>query len=74
MDWRRSRALPLRESVESARPPMETSPLVASSRLPAIVNSVLLPEPLAPMTATREPDSTDRSMCCRASTSVAPSP
>ena len=27
-----------------------------------MVNSVLLPEPLAPMTATRDPASTERSM------------
>ena len=53
---------------------METSPPVGSSRLPAMVNSVLLPDPLEPMTATRDPASTLRSMCCRAWTSVAPSP
>ena len=53
---------------------METSPLVGSSRLPAMVNSVLLPEPLEPMTATSEPASTERSTCCSAWTSVAPSP
>ena len=39
-----------------------TSPLVGSSRLPAMVSSVLLPEPLAPITATNEPTSTERSM------------
>ena len=33
-------------------PPISTSPLVGSSRLPAIVSSVDLPEPLGPMTAT----------------------
>ena len=53
---------------------METSPLVGSSRLPAMVNSVLLPEPLAPMTATRDPASTERSTRCRACTSVGPFP
>ena len=29
-----------------------------------MVNSVLLPEPLAPMTATSDPASTERSMRC----------
>ncbi len=53
---------------------METSPLVGSSKLPAMVSSVLLPEPLDPITATRDPASTERSMCCSALTSVAPSP
>ena len=34
-------------------PPTSTSPLVGSSSVPAIVSSVLLPDPLGPMTASR---------------------
>ena len=43
-----------------------TSPLVGSSRLPAIVSRVDLPEPDGPITATKWPSSTDRSMPSRA--------
>jgi hypothetical protein len=43
-------------------------------RLPAIVSSVLLPEPLGPMTATSSPPSTDRSTSRSACTSVGPWP
>ena len=39
---------------------MTTSPLVGSSRLPAMVSRVDLPEPLGPITATMEPASTVR--------------
>ena len=55
-------------------PPIITSPLVGSSRLPAMVSRVDLPDPLAPITATNEPTSTDSSMSETAWTSVAPSP
>src|SRR5438128_1480397 len=55
-------------------PSTSTSPLVGTSRLPAIVNRVLLPEPLGPITATNAPASTDKSTLRSACTSVGPSP
>ena len=42
-------------------PQTSTSPLVGSSRLPAMVSSVDLPDPLGPITATISPARTDRS-------------
>ena len=54
--------------------PIVTSPVVASSSVPAIVSSVLLPDPLGPMMATNSPGSTMRSTSIRASTRVGPSP
>ena len=45
--------------LDSAAPSTSTSPVVGSSRLPAIVSSVLLPEPLGPMIATSSPAPTD---------------
>src|SRR5207237_751502 len=45
-----------------------------SSRLPAMVSRLDLPEPLGPMIATSSPRSTDRSTSRSACTSVAPSP
>ena len=68
------RAWSLRVIFDRRAPPTNTSPLVGASRLPAMVSRVLLPDPLAPMTATREPGSTQRSMSCRACTWAAPSP
>jgi hypothetical protein len=55
-------------------PSTSTCPLLASSRLPAIVSSVLLPEPLGPITATSSPRSTERSTSLSACTSVGPVP
>ena len=55
-------------------PAIVTSPPVASSSVPAIVSSVLFPEPLGPMIATSSPGATARSMSTRASTRVGPSP
>ena len=66
--------LSLRDIVASGAPPTSTSPLVGSSRLPAMVRSVLLPEPLGPITATRAPASTDKLTSDSAFTSVAPCP
>ena len=57
---RRSLALPLCDSFASSAPHTRTSPLVGSSRLPAIVSSVDLPDPLGPITATISPARTDR--------------
>jgi hypothetical protein len=44
----------------------------ARVQLPAIVSSMLLPEPLGPMIATSSPPCTDRSTSCSAQTSLAP--
>ena len=74
IERRRSRARSLRDIPDKGAPPTNTSPLVGSSRLPAIVNSVLLPDPLGPMTATSSPASTDSSTSRNARTSVGPSP
>jgi hypothetical protein len=74
MERRRSLARSLRDRPDSGNPSTETSPLVGSSRLPAIVSSVLLPDPLGPMTATSSPPSTDRSIARSASTSLGPEP
>ena len=52
----------------------EDCPLVASSRLPAMVSSVDLPEPLGPITATIVPGATSRLTSRRACTSAAPCP
>src|ERR1022692_496905 len=71
---RRSLALALRDIPDSTVPPIRTSPLVASSRLPAIVSSVDLPDPLGPITATITPASTDRSTPLSACTCAAPCP
>jgi hypothetical protein len=59
---------------DSADPLTSTSPLLGSSRLPAIASSVLLPEPLGPMTATSSPPSTARSISRRACTRAGPDP
>jgi hypothetical protein len=40
IDRRRSRALPLRDNLARSSPQTATSPLVGSSRLPAMVSSV----------------------------------
>ena len=64
----------LRDIVESDTPEIRTSPLVGSSRLPAIVSSVDFPDPDAPITATSWPSSTDSSTPSRAWTAAAPSP
>ena len=53
---------------------MMTSPTVGSSRLPAIVSRVDLPEPDGPITATRWPLSTEKSTSSSALTAVSPSP
>src|ERR1035441_7813066 len=71
---RRRRALSLRHMPTTFVPLIITSPVVGTSRLPAIVSKVDLPEPLGPIIATRDPRSTARSMLLMASTSVAPSP
>jgi hypothetical protein len=42
-------------------PQTSTSPLVGSSRLPAMVSNVDLPDPDGPITATISPARTDRS-------------
>ncbi len=72
MERRRSRALALRDILVSSCPQTQTSPLLGSSRLPAMVSRVDLPEPLGPMTATIAPASTRRSIPSSACTSVAP--
>ena len=71
---RRIRALSLRDIPDSATPPTSTSPFVGSSRLPAMVSRVDLPEPLGPITATMAPASTDKSTPRSACTSAAPCP
>jgi len=45
IDRRRKRALSLRDMPDSDVSPTRTSPSVASSRLPAIVSRLLLPDP-----------------------------
>ena len=71
---RRRRALSLRDILDSGAPSISTSPLLGSSRLPAMVSSVDLPEPLGPITATMPPAATVRSTSRRASTRAAPCP
>src|SRR5258708_7184315 len=58
----------------TAGPPTSTAPRLASSRGPAMVSRVLLPEPPGPMTATISPRSTDRLTACSAFTEALPSP
>ena len=53
---------------------MSTSPLVGSSRLPAMVSKVDFPDPLGPMTAMSDPRSTARSTSWIAWTRVGPAP
>src|SRR5258708_25258267 len=71
---RRSRALAARAIAPTGCPPTRTSPRLGSSRVPAMVSRVLLPEPLGPMTATISPRSTDRLTACSAFTEALPSP
>src|SRR5258708_36680654 len=71
---RRSRALAARDIAPTGCPPTRTSPRLGSSRVPAMVSRVLLPEPLGPMTATISPRSTDRLTACSAFTEALPSP
>ncbi len=60
-----------RQSVDSATPPTRTSPVwSAPPRLPAMVSSVLLPEPLGPITAT----SSSRRRPTRSMPGAAPAP
>jgi hypothetical protein len=66
--------LSLRDIPDSLAPSTSTSPLLGSSRLPAIVSRVDLPEPLGPITATMAPASTDRPTSRSACTSPAPVP
>lgn len=49
-------------------PQTSTSPLPGSSRLPAMLSSVDLPDPLGPITATISPARTDRSTLSSART------
>src|SRR5260370_30895560 len=71
---RRSRALAAWDVAPTGGPPTRTCPLLGSSRVPAMVSRVLLPEPLGPMTATISPWSTDRLTSCSAFTEALPSP
>ncbi len=71
---RRSRALPPRDIPDSGWPATSTSPLDGSARLPAMVSSVDLPEPLGPITATMVPASTGRLTRSSPCTSAAPDP
>ena len=71
---RRSAARSLADAVARSWPSMSTWPPDGSSIAPAMVSSVLLPEPLGPITATSVPGATSRSMSTRASTRPAPSP
>ena len=66
----KARLVVARHRSRATRPPMRTSPLVGSSRLPAMVSRVDFPEPLGPITATRWPSSTERSISSRARTAV----
>ena len=66
--------LVVRDIFATAVPPMSTSPLVGSSRVPAMVSNVLLPDPLGPITATSAPASTDKLTSSSACTCAAPSP
>jgi len=74
IERRRSRARALRDSLLSSSPQTMTSPLLGSSRLPAMVSSVDFPDPLGPITATMVPASTLRLISCSACTSAAPWP
>src|SRR5216684_1335951 len=71
---RRSRALAAWDIAPTVCPPTRTCPLLGSSRVPAMVSRVLLPEPLGPMTATISPWPTDRLTSCSAFTDALPSP
>ena len=53
---------------------LSTSRLVGSSRIPAMVSSMLLPGPLGPITATIEPSSTGRLTSASACTPAVPCP
>ena len=68
------RALPLRDSLARSCPQTITSPLVGSSRLPAMVSRVDLPDPLGPITATIDPASTERLMSTSACGALAVGP
>ena len=61
-------------SRDTSCPAIATSPLVGSSRVPAIVSNVLFPDPLGPITATSSPASTPRSTSRKACTSFGPDP
>src|SRR5258708_29936609 len=71
---RRSRSVAARDMATTVCAPTRTSPRLGSSRVPAMVSRVLLPEPLGPMTATISPRSTDRLTACSAFTEALPSP
>jgi len=74
IERRRSRALSLRDIRDSGAPSISTSPSVGSSKLPAIVSNVDLPDPLGPITATIDPGLTARSTPLSACTTAAPCP
>src|SRR5215470_11664119 len=71
---RRSRALAPRDIAPTGCPPTRTFPRLGSSKVPAMVSRVLLPEPLGPITATSSPWPTDRLTSCSAFTKALPSP
>src|SRR5690606_31720329 len=61
MNRRRSAAFSSRDIPASGRPATRTSPSVGVWRVPAMASSVLLPDPLGPITATISPLRTVRS-------------
>jgi multisubunit Na+/H+ antiporter MnhC subunit len=61
-----------RDIPASSMPQTSTSPLEGSSKLPAMVSSVDLPEPDGPITATISPARTDRSTPASAHTAEVP--
>ena len=71
---RRKRARSLADIADTGWPHTVTSPEVGASSVPAIVNSVLLPEPLGPMIATSSPASIAKSTSTSACTIDSPSP
>jgi hypothetical protein len=55
----------------TSSPPIHTSPESGCSSVPAMVSSVLLPDPLGPMIATSSPAWTSRDTSTNAGTNVA---
>jgi hypothetical protein len=74
MERRRILACSEREAFARSTPSTSTWPVLGCSRLPAIVRSVLLPDPLGPITAKNSPCSTERSISVSACTSLGPAP
>jgi hypothetical protein len=71
---RKQSALVAVEPVSTARPLKRNEPMVGTSRQPMMFIAVDLPEPDGPMTATKSPSLTSRSMPLSAWKAMAPVP